>query len=564
MTSNTPVSDQLFDRARSLMPGGVNSPVRAFGSVGGTPKFMVSAKGPYLTDADGREYVDLVCSWGPALLGHAHPAVLDAVHAAVDRGLSFGASTPDEANLAAIVKERVSAVERIRMVSTGTEATMTAVRLARGFTGRNLIVKFAGCYHGHLDGLLAAAGSGLATMALPGSAGVTEAAAAETLVLPYNDLGAVEAAFAAHGNNIAAVITEAAPANMGVVTPNEGFNAGLSRITREHGALLILDEVLTGFRTGYAGYWGLTGRQEGWTPDLLTFGKVIGGGMPTAALGGRADVMDYLAPLGPVYQAGTLSGNPVAMAAGVATLTLATPGGLQLRGCPLAGTLGGTLIGAGHRRRGPLDPARREPLLRGLRYVGQRRPQLRRRPGPRGLPLRTVLPLHAGLRCLPAAVGLRGVVPVRCPRRRRDEPDLRRAPCSSQGGRGGHCLSTALFRCFAACSLHAPPGREQAVGNDRIDKAMIHLLKPSRISLLILFALMAGAFAGIAHADTADRGFPAVGDPPPTPGTPQAAPTPRFSNSPSAGSPSASATPAGPTELPPPPRTRRRNSGSRA
>ncbi|MFJ6454667.1 glutamate-1-semialdehyde 2,1-aminomutase [Paenarthrobacter sp. NPDC091669] len=325
MTSNTPVSDQLFDRARSLMPGGVNSPVRAFGSVGGNPKFMVSAKGAYLTDADGKEYVDLVCSWGPALLGHAHPAVLDAVHAAVDRGLSFGASTPDEANLAQIVKDRVSAVERLRMVSTGTEATMTAVRLARGFTGRNLIIKFAGCYHGHLDGLLAAAGSGVATLALPGSAGVTEATAAETLVLPYNDLAAVEAAFAAHGQNIAAVITEAAPANMGVVTPGEGFNAGLSRITKEHGALLIVDEVLTGFRTGYSGYWGLTGRQEGWAPDLLTFGKVIGGGMPTAALGGRADVMDYLAPVGPVYQAGTLSGNPVAMAAGLATLTHATP-----------------------------------------------------------------------------------------------------------------------------------------------------------------------------------------------------------------------------------------------
>jgi glutamate-1-semialdehyde 2,1-aminomutase len=328
MTSSNPRNEALFDRARQLMPGGVNSPVRAFGSVGGTPRFMVAAKGPYLTDADGKEYVDLVCSWGPALLGHAHPAVLDAVHAAVDRGLSFGASTPDEANLAAIVQERVPAVERLRMVSTGTEATMTAVRLARGVTGRNLIVKFAGCYHGHLDSLLASAGSGVATLALPGSAGVTEATTAETLVLPYNDLAAVKEAFAAHGQNIAAVITEAAPANMGVVTPEEGFNLGLSRITREHGALLIVDEVLTGFRTGYSGYWGLTGgapdAAEPWTPDLLTFGKVIGGGMPTAALGGRADVMDYLAPTGPVYQAGTLSGNPVAMAAGVATLTHAT------------------------------------------------------------------------------------------------------------------------------------------------------------------------------------------------------------------------------------------------
>ncbi|MDQ0690308.1 glutamate-1-semialdehyde 2,1-aminomutase [Arthrobacter sp. W4I7] len=328
MTSSNPRNEALFDRARQLMPGGVNSPVRAFGSVGGTPRFMVSAQGPYLTDADGKEYVDLVCSWGPALLGHAHPAVLEAVHAAVDRGLSFGASTPDEANLAEIVKERVPAVERLRMVSTGTEATMTAVRLARGFTGRNLIIKFAGCYHGHLDSLLASAGSGVATLALPGSAGVTEATTAETLVLPYNDLAAVKEAFATHGPNIAAVITEAAPANMGVVTPGEGFNLGLSRITREHGALLIVDEVLTGFRTGYSGYWGLTGgapdAAEPWTPDLLTFGKVIGGGMPTAALGGRADVMDYLAPTGPVYQAGTLSGNPVAMAAGVATLTHAT------------------------------------------------------------------------------------------------------------------------------------------------------------------------------------------------------------------------------------------------
>ncbi|WP_125609782.1 glutamate-1-semialdehyde 2,1-aminomutase [Specibacter cremeus] len=317
-------SDELFDRAKSLMPGGVNSPVRAFGSVGGTPRFMVNAKGAHLTDSEGRDYVDLVCSWGPALLGHSHPDVLAAVHAAVDHGLSFGASTPAESELAALVQGRVPAVERLRMVSTGTEATMTAVRLARGFTGRNLIIKFAGCYHGHLDGLLAAAGSGLATLALPGSAGVTAATAAETLVLPYNDLAAVEAAFATHGDSIAAVITEAAPANMGVVTPGEGFNAGLSRLTAAHGALLIYDEVLTGFRTGPAGYWGLTGMTEGWTPDLFTFGKVIGGGLPTAALGGRADVMEYLAPLGPVYQAGTLSGNPVAMAAGVATLTAAT------------------------------------------------------------------------------------------------------------------------------------------------------------------------------------------------------------------------------------------------
>ncbi|WMY77762.1 glutamate-1-semialdehyde 2,1-aminomutase [Citricoccus sp. I39-566] len=313
----------LYEAARSVIPGGVNSPVRAFGSVGGDPVSMVRAAGPYLTDAEGREYVDLVCSWGPMLLGHNHPAVVDAVHRAVDAGLSFGTSTPDEYRLAELIAGRVP-VERVRMVSTGTEATMTAIRLARGATERHLIVKFAGCYHGHSDGLLAAAGSGVATQSLPGSAGVTEAQAAETLVVDYNDRAALEEVFAARGSEIAAVITEAAPCNMGVVTPDPGFNRFLREITARHGALLIWDEVLTGFRASDTGYWGLSGRPEGWTPDLWTFGKVIGGGMPTAAVAGRAAVMDLLAPLGPVYQAGTLSGNPVAMAAGLATLQNAT------------------------------------------------------------------------------------------------------------------------------------------------------------------------------------------------------------------------------------------------
>ncbi|MFE4949049.1 glutamate-1-semialdehyde 2,1-aminomutase [Leifsonia sp. NPDC056665] len=306
-----------FERAQRVIPGGVNSPVRAFRSVGGTPRFMVSAHGPYIVDAQGREYVDLVASWGPAILGHAHPAVIDAVQAAAARGLSFGASTPAETELAEAVLGRVPFIDKLRLVSTGTEATMTAIRLARGFTGRPLLIKFAGHYHGHSDSLLAEAGSGLATLSLPGSAGVTEATAAQTLVLPYNDLDAVRAAFEANGPDIAAVITEAAAANMGVVAPDEGFNAALTDLAHEYGALLILDEVLTGFRVSDAGYWGL---DRSYTPDLVTFGKVIGGGMPLAAVGGRAELMDFLAPTGPVYQAGTLSGNPVAVAAGLATL----------------------------------------------------------------------------------------------------------------------------------------------------------------------------------------------------------------------------------------------------
>ena len=318
---------RLFERAQRRIPGGVNSPVRAYRSVGGAPRFVARASGATITDAEGREYVDLIASWGPAILGHAHPQVVEAVQAAAARGLSFGAPTEGEVELAELVHDRitrdgVTPIERLRLVSTGTEATMTAIRLARGATGRSLIVKFAGHYHGHSDGLLAEAGSGVATQGLPASAGVPAEIAAQTLVLPYNDEAALQQAFALHGDRIAAVITEAAAANMGVVVPRDGFDRAIVRIAHEHGALVISDEVLTGFRVHAGGWWGYdpAGPLD---VDLLTFGKVIGGGMPLAGLGGRADVMDLLAPLGPVYQAGTLSGNPVAVAAGIATLRLA-------------------------------------------------------------------------------------------------------------------------------------------------------------------------------------------------------------------------------------------------
>jgi glutamate-1-semialdehyde 2,1-aminomutase len=319
----TAASADLFARARAVTPGGVNSPVRAFNAVGGTPRFIRSARGAWLTDVDGNEYVDLICSWGPMLVGHAHPEVQAAVLEAVTRGTSYGTPTVPEVELAEEIVRRAP-VERVRLVSSGTEATMSAIRLARGFTGRDLVVKFAGCYHGHVDALLAAAGSGLATFATPGTPGVPESATALTLVLPYNDTAAVEAAFAAHGDRIACLITEAAPGNMGVVPPAPGFNRFLAETCTKHGALFVSDEVMTGFRASRQGQWGLDGAVEGWRPDLVTFGKVMGGGFPAAAFGGRADVMAHLSPEGGVYQAGTLSGNPIATTAGLATLRLAT------------------------------------------------------------------------------------------------------------------------------------------------------------------------------------------------------------------------------------------------
>ncbi|MFL6241710.1 MAG: glutamate-1-semialdehyde 2,1-aminomutase, partial [Acidimicrobiia bacterium] len=312
------MAESLFDRALARIPGGVSSPVRAFGAVGGEPFFVARGEGAYLVDTEGRRYVDYVQSWGASILGHAHPKVVEAVQRATADGTSYGAPTAREVELAEAICARVPSAEKVRLVSSGTEAAMTAVRLARGATGRAKIVKFAGGYHGHLDALLVAAGSGVATFGLPGSAGVTEGTVADTVTVPYNDDAAVDEVLARHGDEVAAVLVEPVAANMGLVPADDSFLAGLRRRCDEHGALLVFDEVITGFRVGPAGAQGVLGV----SPDLSLFGKVVGGGLPLAAVGGRADLMDELAPVGPVYQAGTLSGNPLATAAGLAVLSL--------------------------------------------------------------------------------------------------------------------------------------------------------------------------------------------------------------------------------------------------
>jgi len=311
-------SRAAFARALELMPGGVNSPARAFGAVGGEPIFIDRAEGAYLFDIDGNRYVDYVDSWGPMILGHAHPRVLEAVEAAMRRGTSFGAPTEAENRLAELVIEAVPSIEKVRLVSSGTEATMSAIRLARGYTGRPLVVKFAGNYHGHVDSLLVAAGSSAATLGAPSSPGVTPGTAADTLVLDYNDPEGLEAAFSEQGERIAAVIVEPVAGNMGCVKASLPFREALSELTRKHGALLIFDEVMSGFRVAYGGAQALFGL----TPDLTTLGKIIGGGLPVGAYGGRAEIMDRMLPAGKVFQAGTLSGNPLATAAGIATLEI--------------------------------------------------------------------------------------------------------------------------------------------------------------------------------------------------------------------------------------------------
>lgn len=316
ITSSRPKSEAAFQDAQKLIPGGVNSPARAFGAVGGTPPFMKQGQGPFLFDIDGHRYIDYICSWGPHILGHQHPSVIAAIHQALETGTSFGAPTLAESELAEIVIELVPSVEKVRMVNSGTEATMSAIRVARGFTGRNLIVKFAGCYHGHVDSLLVQAGSGALTLGSPSSPGVPEGCTKDTLVLPYNDCDAIRTVFKEHGDQLAAIILEPVCGNMGCVVPTDEFLQVLRSNCTDNATVLIFDEVMTGFRVAMK----CAQSRLGITPDMTTLGKILGGGMPVGAYGGRADIMDAVSPVGSVYQAGTLSGNPVAMASGIATL----------------------------------------------------------------------------------------------------------------------------------------------------------------------------------------------------------------------------------------------------
>ncbi|MDA1050223.1 MAG: glutamate-1-semialdehyde 2,1-aminomutase [Planctomycetota bacterium] len=314
---NRKKSHEIFSHAQQLMPGGVNSPARAFGAVGGEPVVMQRGEGAYLFDVDGNRYIDYIGSWGPMILGHAHPNVTEAINTAVRQGTSFGAPTEAENTLAELIIAAVASVEKVRLVNSGTEATMSAIRLARGYTGRDVVVKFAGNYHGHVDSLLVAAGSAAATLGVPNSPGVTAGTTKDTLVLAYNDVAGLEAAFAEHGSRIAGVILEPIVGNMGTVVATPGFLKALRHLTQEHGTVLIFDEVMTGFRVAYGGAQSLNGI----TPDLTTLGKIVGGGMPIGAYGGKAEIMDHVLPAGKVFQAGTLSGNPIATTAGIATLT---------------------------------------------------------------------------------------------------------------------------------------------------------------------------------------------------------------------------------------------------
>ncbi len=407
-------NETLFSRAQAVIPGGVNSPVRAFGSVGGFPRFIARAEGARMWDADGAAYIDYVGSWGPAIAGHAHPAIVEAVREAALKGLSFGAPTEAEVEIAEQLCAHLPSLDMVRLVSSGTEATMSAIRLARGFTGRDTIIKFEGCYHGHADCLLVKAGSGLLTFGNPSSGGVPEDFAKHTLVLDYNNPEQLEETFRAKGDSIAAVIVEPFAGNMNLIRPSDRFLHLLRQLCTAHGAVLIFDEVMTGFRVGPRGVQGVVGI----TPDLTTLGKVIGGGMPVGAFGGRRDIMEKIAPLGSVYQAGTLSGSPVAVAAGLASLKLIqAPGfyeGLETRTTQLVERPAGSGQTAWHH-------LLRAVLRRHVRLLFCRRAAtvLRRRDGFRSQPLQPVLPRHARRRPLFCAVGLRGRICVGGAHRRR-------------------------------------------------------------------------------------------------------------------------------------------------